>query len=530
MAKILVAGPYCGELGWEMFSWQPRVRARATMGNGYDKVLVYTGPGREWLYRFAETRTLPDMLQHEPECLAWSNMAAHKADMDDLMHRVHATAKLELGTDQFEFLSYHNMGNMADPAYAQGRPDLLYPDDSPRQSRFWQGSGLPKIVLCVRDRKLADHRNWSYDNWYRLAELLQPEHDVVVVGKIERPDGWHVPDGVTDATGQTTIDDLIELFSQANLAVGGSTGTMHLASRCGCDHVAWGAENATKFPLTQRYAETNWFGARHYVITEDAWSPTPEKISTWAKSLAHKWSGDIKPKVMVTFDDGTIDHLAASGLLDRLGLKGTFGIVTNLVGTPGFLTWEDLVGMKAMGHCICAHSSGHSQIALDPGRPHVRVVGPDGIVCEAIMAKEQLNSRGLDGDYYMAPFGTGNVNADVVKRLQQGFKWIRLTVGAPMGDTWIPVGHRRHLPGDWSGKICGIASAADTRWPDDIRDKIDECAMAGTLCVLAYHQTTDVVGQTMAVTWKRFEKDMNHLAWLVKNKVVECVMPKDIVG
>jgi len=146
------------------------------------------------------------------------------------------------------------------------------------------------------------------------------------------------------------------------------------------------------------------------------------------------------------------------------------------------------------------------------------------------MAREQLNRRGLDGDYYIAPFGTGNVDANVVRRLQDAFRWTRLTVGTPIDGGWIPVGHRRHLLGDWSGNLCGIVSAADMRWPDDTRDKMNECARAGTLCVLTYCRVTDAVGSEMAITWKRFEQDMNYLAGLVKNKAVECVTPKEVAG
>jgi hypothetical protein len=122
------------------------------------------------------------------------------------------------------------------------------------------------------------------------------------------------------------------------------------------------------------------------------------------------------------------------------------------------------------------------------------------------------------------------VNSEVLNDLAGLVKWIRLTVGAPLGKVWTPQGHMRHLPSNWTGKISGLTVAADTRWPTVVRDRLDECARAATLCTLCYHRVTSVVGREQDLTWKAFEQDMNHLAWLVQNKLVECVTPKEIIG
>ena len=138
--RVLVAGPYVGEFGWECFSWQPQVRS-AFLQNRMDRCLSFTGPGRRWLYRFAETRALSGMPKHEAECLGWANMPAHRADMEALMRRTTEAAKAELPGAEMAMMNASSLPSLADPAYGRGQPDLLYPDPSPRLSRFWRGGG-----------------------------------------------------------------------------------------------------------------------------------------------------------------------------------------------------------------------------------------------------------------------------------------------------------------------------------------------------------------------------------------------------
>lgn len=62
----------------------------------------------------------------------------------------------------------------------------------------------------------------------------------------------------------------------------------------------------------------------------------------------------------LTFDDGSAsDYHVAFPLLKQFGLKGTFFIVTGWVGTPGYVTWEQLQEMSAEGMSIQSHSHSH---------------------------------------------------------------------------------------------------------------------------------------------------------------------------
>ena len=62
----------------------------------------------------------------------------------------------------------------------------------------------------------------------------------------------------------------------------------------------------------------------------------------------------------LTFDDGhASDYTEAFPVLQELGLRATFFVVPTLVGTPGYVTWNQLREMVAAGMEIGSHSLTH---------------------------------------------------------------------------------------------------------------------------------------------------------------------------
>ena len=276
MGRVLVTTPFVGELGWEIFSWQPLIRSLA-ISEPWDKIIVYTRPGRSLLYPWAEVRDNPPGPDHEPECLLWHDFDKTKtAEFNAMTSIVTESAKAEFGPDAAIF-SIASLDRFNYPFYERGSPDLLkipvIDADNDNQ---------PLIVLCVRDRPMSDYRNWPIQKWRDLAEKLPG--NVKVVGKVQNKCAWEDVFANSDNrinldVNETTIDDLIHLFSVTDLAIGGSTGTLHLASRCACDHLVWGGEKEV-----HRYAETNWFGARHKVM-EVGWDPEVVEVIETAKEM-----------------------------------------------------------------------------------------------------------------------------------------------------------------------------------------------------------------------------------------------------
>ncbi len=64
--------------------------------------------------------------------------------------------------------------------------------------------------------------------------------------------------------------------------------------------------------------------------------------------------------VVLTFDDGYVSHIElVVPLLLRYRFSGTFFITTDLVGTPGYLTWDQLRRLVFLGMEVGSHGMTH---------------------------------------------------------------------------------------------------------------------------------------------------------------------------
>ncbi len=64
--------------------------------------------------------------------------------------------------------------------------------------------------------------------------------------------------------------------------------------------------------------------------------------------------------VALTFDDGNKDNYTnAMSALDQWGFKGIFFIVTDWVGKPGFMSWDEIRDLEKHGHIIGSHTLTH---------------------------------------------------------------------------------------------------------------------------------------------------------------------------
>ena len=265
--KILVAGPFVGELGFECFSWQPLVRKKFLTG-GFTKCHVYTNSGSELLYPFAKVHKYePEKpYQSEGNCLFTRPINPDSKEYKGMVKRLQKMAiKKWPGA---EFVSTLGLGHCK-AHYELGSPNRIVAD---REFPGVEKSKKKTIVFCLRGRRLSKFRNWSNENWYKLSQTAVDNGCRAIIVGTSKKD-IPMPDGVINLINKTTLDDVIRIFGVADLAVGGSTGTMHLASRCGVDHLVWATRNEMS-----RYKKTNWAGAKHCVYPW-GWDPRPSKVS-----------------------------------------------------------------------------------------------------------------------------------------------------------------------------------------------------------------------------------------------------------
>jgi hypothetical protein len=243
-ARTLVVAPYVGEFGWELMNWHARVRW-VVARSGYQRVVICAQTDRRALY------AQPDSGGRVIFCpIPRLDVPGHRNED----HRV---------DDNKQPIPPGELSRMVElcvrePCNELGvrlaGADMLAPDykatiwpTSPSCQDFInlrvRGPIVTDILLVPRLRRFADERNQPQSWWDELAGRLR-DH------------------GLTIETYRPRLDEAVRHLSQARLAIGASTGGLHLASLCQCPHYVWGCgaeARWTRMGITnrQRY-ETIW--------------------------------------------------------------------------------------------------------------------------------------------------------------------------------------------------------------------------------------------------------------------------------
>lgn len=217
--------PWHGEFGWEVMSWAPFCRARAREHGG----AIITS--------FADSAAL------------YADFATE--------FRAHSTSGRSLDYPK-SFEMYHSE-NPGFEHYRYGDPDRAEPFD-----------------LLIHARGIRRKAAINYRSWSSLRDLCALRgYKMASIGTLA--DAYI--EGTRDLRGQP-LPFLMDILAAADVCVGCSSGTMHLAAACGCDLVVWG-DTKTRYgeTLERRYQET--WNPQHVDVAwldADDWQPDPDRI------------------------------------------------------------------------------------------------------------------------------------------------------------------------------------------------------------------------------------------------------------
>ena len=258
-ATTLFSGPHIGEFAYELLS--AGVARRATRRFG--KCIVCTRPDRFAIHTDYATECVPHPFQCVGICCTARSDTAPR--FEDMAALVPSGATWERPVDLVD-------------RWIQRGEYIVYGNRDPQ----WKGA----IVLHARARgEHCPERNWPRDRWNRLGRTLASRggnRRLVCIGTKEQA---YPVEGCVDMRG-VPLQGAMDILRSAWVAIGVSSGPMHLASMCGCPHVVWcgGPERYR----TKVYYEGLWNPHRTWVhahINEaETWQPPFEIVWEWVES------------------------------------------------------------------------------------------------------------------------------------------------------------------------------------------------------------------------------------------------------
>ena len=257
--KVLLAGPFLGELGWELFCWQGYVRAKS---KDFDKTIVISRPLNKHLYEdFAE------VVEFDPESNLTEAWGCNNAKSpNELIKKV----KEEKGVTAILFGDF-------DIGYRCQTDGLHTLSDKFKEQIFYQYGNLSSlpftidVVIHARNKDTGEFRNWSKDKWQQLVDKLNKEHDLHIAC-IGGSDSFHLEN--TEDMRMIEMNKLTNVLHSSNMIVGPSSGPLHLASLCGTKQIVWSTEHNRK-----RY-ENDWnpFNSEVVFYSDEDWDPSVDSI------------------------------------------------------------------------------------------------------------------------------------------------------------------------------------------------------------------------------------------------------------
>ncbi|MFC1585527.1 glycosyltransferase family 9 protein [Fibrobacterota bacterium] len=251
-AKVLFAGPWTGEFGWEIMNWQAFLRK---LSRKYAMVIVSCREGNQALYRdFADEFIFHD-LKGTPEC----NMSR---DLENPGERDRIRAQIPEGADWLPTVGWQPVT----------RKEFI---------RFGSTQSEVKtdILFHPRGRGFGADRNWDRQSWEDLLKLLhQRGFSLGCIGL--RAATLEVEGEFTDYRDEP-LDKVLDILASSRLVIGPSSGPMHLASICGTAHLVWTDRKRYARGRTNRHKYEKWwnpFLTQTRVLDEWGFEPSVKKV------------------------------------------------------------------------------------------------------------------------------------------------------------------------------------------------------------------------------------------------------------
>jgi hypothetical protein len=250
--KILLAGPWIGEFGWELCCWQGFIRR---LSKEFKKTIVVSKAGHEFLYRdFCDEYHIINLPPNNLQFDGWSCAGINEEYLLSQINGINYDFRQPAVNIGFE-MNGSGYLSLFDDRFL-GQHYIKYKSDLPCEK--------VDILVHPRNREVGNHRNWDLNSWQSLIQLLSEKYIVGIIGTTETFE----LKGVKDFRN-IPIENTVALMNNCKLVVGQSSGPLHLASLCGTPHLVWSEEY-------NRNRYTKYWNPHNtpvYFYSEMGWNP-----------------------------------------------------------------------------------------------------------------------------------------------------------------------------------------------------------------------------------------------------------------
>jgi len=217
--SVLIAGPWIGEFGWELMAFQARIRA---LSRYFEKVIVIGSKEKEKLYEdFALYYSVK-----LPDNIGFAN-GTFRYKLNNKQKRGLIKWCQDKIKEAIKYISERyivkNLGIYIPFKYGELPWIPTYPPYQKfiRFGTSQTNSETPLVLFVRRNRSFMKEINLPEEWWHNLKYKLDKY-------------------GIKCSFFKNNLDEGLKQLSSSDLAIGASTGGLHLASLCGCPHYVWG--------------------------------------------------------------------------------------------------------------------------------------------------------------------------------------------------------------------------------------------------------------------------------------------------
>ena len=256
MKTQLLAGPWIGEMGWEVATWAPAIRAAS---RDYSETIVVCKPGHEHLYM--DFATICENYTQSGKSDRWL-CDGNKAMMPDAISKKYPMAEIRRPRKK-KCMSW-------------------------KREYFKYGHKIDKLkydlVIHARSATKYGQQKWNW-NTVNYEEVIQKLGNIKVcsIGT----EAYHIPG--TDDRRDISISQLCDILYSSEAFLSPSSGPAHLASLCGCPHIILTDDKYQKSVggTNKRRYERFWnpFKTKCIVLDKHNWHPPVDVVVEAIKEI-----------------------------------------------------------------------------------------------------------------------------------------------------------------------------------------------------------------------------------------------------